>query len=284
MPLKQFKVEIPGFNTVQNAMEAARRCSSARGSRSSSSRPGCARSRSPSRKGAPQGRAQDEVYMATWAVMIQFWMCLAVMFLFSQIGTDEERNVKNVSENKGGVWIVAIVKYLGLLLLYGGTIRVQCQDLKRNLVGKGREGTGRVRLFDFFKKDNVSNNGFLEQTRGAPDESSAVRGQQVIIPNYVQAPSSCLEVSAFYSICGLKECEGLLGRIEKEIRSPFATPGVLLEVAQRAINAREDEPRNQTTQLAVQSVMEAAWDTVQLSPLPAITVVRARSPPSATRR
>ena len=67
------------------------------------------------------------------------------MFLFSQIGTDEERNVKNVSENKGGVWIVAIVKYLGLLLLYGGTIRVQCQDLKRNLVGKGREGTGRVR-------------------------------------------------------------------------------------------------------------------------------------------
>ena len=100
--------------------------------------------------------------MATWAVMIQFWMCLAVMFLFSQIGTDEERNVKNVSENKGGVWIVAIVQYLGLLLLYGGTIRVQCQDLKRNLVGKGREGTGRVRLFDFYKKDNVSNNGFLE--------------------------------------------------------------------------------------------------------------------------
>ena len=37
--------------------------------------------------------------------------------------------------------------------------------------------------------------------------------------------------------------------IEKEVRSPFATPGGLLEVV--VINAREDEPRNLTTQLTV---------------------------------
>ena len=126
------------------------------------------------------------------------------------------------------------------------TNEAQCQDLKRNLVGLDREGLGRVRLVDFYKKDNVSNNWFLEETKdylrhvGALDESSGVRGPQVIIPNYVQAPSNCLEVSAFYSICCLNECEGLLGMIEREIRSPFATPAHLLEVVQQVINAKED--------------------------------------------
>ena len=37
--------------------------------------------------------------------------------------------------------------------------------------------------------------------------------------------------------------------IEKEVRSPFATQGGLLEVVM--INAREGEPRNLTTQLTV---------------------------------
>ena len=75
-------------------------------------------------KGTPQGWAQDGMYMATWAVVILFWMCLAMMFFSSRIETDEDANVKNVFENKGGVWIVTIVKHLGLLLLYGGTITV----------------------------------------------------------------------------------------------------------------------------------------------------------------
>ena len=163
----------------------------------------------------------------------------------------------------------------------------ECRELKETLVEPDREGSGRVRLTDFYWKVPVGNNWFFEETPeylrelGVLDESSSSRGMQLVIPNYVQSASNCIEVSAFYSICCLKECEGLLGRIEKEIRSPFATPGVLLEVAQRAINAREDEPRNQTTQLAVQSVMEAAWDTVQLSPLPAISVGRPSAWPSA---
>ena len=73
-------------------------------------------------KGAPQGWAQDGMYMATWAVAIQFWMCLAMMFFSSKIETDEDGNVKNVFENKAGVWTVTIIKYLALLLLYGGVI------------------------------------------------------------------------------------------------------------------------------------------------------------------
>ena len=60
--------------------------------------------------------------MATRAVVTQFWMCLAMRFLNSKIETDEDGNVVNVLENKVGAWIVTIVKHLGLLLLYGGTI------------------------------------------------------------------------------------------------------------------------------------------------------------------
>ena len=107
--------------------------------------------------------------MATWAVMIQFWMCLAVMFLFSQIGTDEERNVKNVSENKGGVWIVAIVKYLGLLLLYGGTITgITSIFLITQETAKGRGSAPLVSDVEV-TRDSLRHG-------GARDESPAVRG------------------------------------------------------------------------------------------------------------
>ena len=87
-----------------------------------------------------------------------------------------------------------------------------------------REGSGRVRLTDFCSKVSVGNNWFFEETPeylrelGVLDESSSSRGMQLVIPNYVQSASNCIEVSAFYSICCLKECEGLLGMIE--IRLP----------------------------------------------------------------
>merc|ERR1719326_2423169 len=123
--LKQFKVELPGFNTIQNAMEAARA--------TVMYAPMLAilfvatRMRAlqiTQQKGAPQGWAQDGMYMATWAVAIQFWMCLAMMAFSSKIETDEDGNVKSHFENKAGVWTVMIIKYLGLLLLYGGVITV----------------------------------------------------------------------------------------------------------------------------------------------------------------
>ena len=62
--------------------------------------------------------------MATWAVAIQFWMCLAMMFFSVRIETDEDGNVISKFENPIGVWTVTIIKYLGLLLLYGGVITV----------------------------------------------------------------------------------------------------------------------------------------------------------------
>merc|ERR1719506_2503760 len=123
--LKQFKVEIPGFNTMENAMEAARAtvmyCPMLAilfvGTRMRALQ-------ITQQKGSPQGWAQDGMYMATWAVAIQFWMCLAMMCFSTKIETDEDGNVKNVFENKIGVYTVTAIKYIGLLLLYGGVITV----------------------------------------------------------------------------------------------------------------------------------------------------------------
>merc|ERR1719399_1376099 len=76
-------------------------------------------------KGAPQGWVQDGMYMATWAVLIQFLMVLAV-------GATSQTDVK-LDEDGTPIWepSMSILKYIALALkwitfifLYGGMITV----------------------------------------------------------------------------------------------------------------------------------------------------------------
>ena len=134
----------------------------------------------------------------------------------------------------------------------------ECRELKENLVELDREGSGRVRLTDFYSKVSVGNNWFFEETPeylrelGVLDESFSSRGMQLVIPNYVQSASNCIEVSSFYSICCLKRCDSLLGVVERAIRAPMASLNRIPPVVQRLLNAREVEARNVTTQLVAQ--------------------------------
>jgi len=139
--LQTFNVNLPGMSNLMNAMEAARATVQYApmlailfvGTRMRALQ-------ITQNKGAPQGWAQDGMYCATWAVAIQFWMCLAMMFFSSKIETDEDGNVKNVFDNMIGVWTVTIIKYLGLLLLYGGVITVITSIFlitKENANGRG---------------------------------------------------------------------------------------------------------------------------------------------------
>ena len=76
-------------------------------------------------RGAPQGWAQDCMYLATWAIFIQFIMVvLAGACLGSKAETDEDGNVVKKFDNKCGAYTVTAIRYLGLLLLYGGVITV----------------------------------------------------------------------------------------------------------------------------------------------------------------
>ena len=107
--------------------------------------------------------------MATRAVVTQFWMCLAMRFLNSKIETDEDGNVVNVLENKVGVWIVTIVKHLGLLPLYGGTITgITSIFLITQETAKGRGSAPLVSDVEV-TRDPLRHG-------GARDEAPAVRG------------------------------------------------------------------------------------------------------------
>merc|ERR1719498_1705552 len=82
-------------------------------------------------KGAPQGWAQDGMYMATWSVLIQFLMVLAIPVCTlimegkaTQPELDEDGNVKWEPKGKIALICVQVIRWLGFALLYGGAITV----------------------------------------------------------------------------------------------------------------------------------------------------------------
>merc|ERR1719265_1684133 len=76
-------------------------------------------------RGAPQGWVQDGMYMATWAVLIQFLMVLAVGLASSQrVECDEDGTPKWEPSNKFLVWIALGLKWITFIFLYGGIIAV----------------------------------------------------------------------------------------------------------------------------------------------------------------
>merc|ERR1719359_890200 len=76
------------------------------------------------KKGAPQRWVQDGFYMCTWSLFISFWMCLATAFAMDKVKTDDDGNVVNQFENRYVAIAVTVVRYLSMVLLYGGIICV----------------------------------------------------------------------------------------------------------------------------------------------------------------
>merc|ERR1719240_2174053 len=82
-------------------------------------------------RGAPQGWTQDGMYMATWAIGIQFLMVLLIPLCTlvmegkaTHPETDEDGNVKFKPEGKIALIVVEIIRWLAFILLYVGTITV----------------------------------------------------------------------------------------------------------------------------------------------------------------
>merc|ERR1719183_859086 len=121
---------------------------------------------------------------------------------------------------------------------YGRFQDVECRQFKDWLVAiedPSVGGAGRVRIADFYGQ--ALNNGkwqfsesidYLRQL-GALDESDA-SNLRVIIPNYISGPSNCVASSAYYSVCCLDECEGILGRLEQLVAAPDASPSTILNL------------------------------------------------------
>merc|ERR1719181_439792 len=82
-------------------------------------------------RGAPQGWAQDGMYMATWSILLQFLMVLLIPVCTLVMEgkavhpeLDEDGNVKWRPEGKIALIVVQIIRWLGFILLYVGTICV----------------------------------------------------------------------------------------------------------------------------------------------------------------
>merc|ERR1719230_1436124 len=82
-------------------------------------------------KGAPQGWAQDGMYMATWSILIQFLMVLLIPLCTlvmegkaTHPELDEDGNVKWRPDGKIALIVVQVIRWIGFILLYVGTIVV----------------------------------------------------------------------------------------------------------------------------------------------------------------
>jgi len=76
-------------------------------------------------KGAPQGWVQDGMYMATWAVLIQFLMVLVIgVTSGGRAQCDEDGTPKWEPSHPILTWIALALKWITFLFLYGGIITV----------------------------------------------------------------------------------------------------------------------------------------------------------------
>jgi len=71
-------------------------------------------------KGAPQAWCQDGMYMATWACLAAFLICLATGAVMGEVKTDEDGNVINKFDNYYAGLAFTAARYITLLLMYGG--------------------------------------------------------------------------------------------------------------------------------------------------------------------
>eukprot|EP00927_Polykrikos_kofoidii_P008196 TRINITY_DN133_c0_g2_i1.p1 TRINITY_DN133_c0_g2~~TRINITY_DN133_c0_g2_i1.p1 ORF type:complete len:576 (-),score=64.53 TRINITY_DN133_c0_g2_i1:34-1761(-) len=111
----------------------------------------------------------------------------------------------------------------------------QCTVLKDNLMSMELEGSGRLRLLDFYNGALHKGMAEFRETRtylrslGALDEADPLE-PRVIISNYLDGPSNCVAETKDYSLCCVDECGSLYGHIERQVRKPEASPDELISI------------------------------------------------------
>lgn len=119
----------------------------------------------------------------------------------------------------------------------------QCQGLKQTLGSMQQTGSaGCVNLGDFYKKglkaDSnwlfVESPDYLRQI-GTLDESNP-KDPRLLVANYINSPTNCLQPSGYYLVCCHNECDEILGQLETHIGTPTATPTEIIAALRRNSN------------------------------------------------
>lgn len=111
--------------------------------------------------------------------------------------------------------------------------------LKEHLVELDPEDTGRVPLGLLYAQPKTASYHFSESVDylrkiGALDETSPT--PQVLIANYIIGPSNCIASGAYYSVCCLNNCDGIMDEIEHKVLGPTASPERLLGIVRNMSN------------------------------------------------
>lgn len=121
---------------------------------------------------------------------------------------------------------------------YGRWQNSHCVDLKTKLLALedrsiGFNGSGRVRLTDFYRSALHEGNWQFSESREYLAQVGALDNYdpsipRVVIPNYIAGPGNCLASSKFYAVCCISECEDLMEHIEHRFAAPAASPDDVL--------------------------------------------------------
>merc|ERR1719401_2277893 len=138
---------------------------------------------------------------------------------------------------------------------FGSFQDLECKALKNRLVDLEHQGSGRIRLSNFYA-GGVGGDWTLTESveylrnLGVLDETDPKR-PTVVISNYITSQTNCLTGSGFYSVCCFDECEGLLRHLEKELAAPSAEPKRIASLVANLHSDTVQAPRNLSTALLV---------------------------------
>lgn len=130
---------------------------------------------------------------------------------------------------------------------YGRWQDLDCQAIKDGLLQYSTPDTGRVPLTAFYSVNlpggwvPTESKEYLEEI-GAVDESDP-RNPSVVIANYFDTPSNCINTSSYYYVCCISGCEALLSHVEREVASPNASPAQIVDIVQNLPSATVGAPR-----------------------------------------
>merc|ERR1719313_390891 len=140
-------------------------------------------------RGAPPGWAQDGMYMATWAVLIQFLMVLIIGIASAgRVPCDEDGTPEWKPSNPILVWVALGLKWITFIFLYGGIVAVIVAVYTMTpetangrgsvpLVGDGKVPgvDAKVPLYDGIGEPPGANDipGVSPEQKGAPDDGGS---------------------------------------------------------------------------------------------------------------
>jgi len=133
-----------------------------------------------------------------------------------------------------------------IALEFGHFWETECIRIRDILVGMDYGSTGRVATKIFYNAAMHGEWRFAESMEylrglGALDETSVVKGPQVIIANYIQGASNCIISQEHYRVCCHNECEDILSEFETLVGSPVATPEAILSIVKNNLTVSLDD-------------------------------------------